>query len=386
LHYNTLSLDFLSPPDAMPSDRPNLTLDEQSFQGLLSAAFTIQEHNDRLKQARQTQAEPELHPEPEAHGVCPHCGALKPADRSRCESCGLEEFRPGERLQHNWASMWLMSQEQGLWPERSAELPIAAQHEAAQKRDLPTRDLAASGILALPIAREDAAREAIAPEKPETIHQARGESARGKTVRRGSALGKSALGDCIVDRAAESDWIPESLKDEFPADQESEDFPPAPFAPDDSERTVHPSQLSADEDSSPAEAITGASDSAPSSLHQRLANVRVTLRFHRADLYLGAAVFVFALALLWPAAASAPRRGALGPWERALITLGIAEPAAPTIHLQGDPAVNVWVDPHSALYYCPGEELYGKTADGRLATQREAQMDRFEPASRAACE
>jgi hypothetical protein len=69
-----------------------------------------------------------------------------------------------------------------------------------------------------------------------------------------------------------------------------------------------------------------------------------------------------------------------------LITLGIAEPAAPTIHLQGDPAVNVWVDPHSALYYCPGEELYGKTADGRLATQREAQMDRFEPASRAACE
>ena len=61
LHYNGLSSDTLSPPDAMPSNRPNLTrsnltLDVQSFQHLLSAAFTIQEHNDHLKQARQTQS------------------------------------------------------------------------------------------------------------------------------------------------------------------------------------------------------------------------------------------------------------------------------------------------------------------------------------------
>src|SRR6266852_1780277 len=31
----------------MPSNRHNLVLDEQSFQGLLSAAFTIQGYNDR---------------------------------------------------------------------------------------------------------------------------------------------------------------------------------------------------------------------------------------------------------------------------------------------------------------------------------------------------
>ncbi len=36
-----------SPPAVMPSNRPNLVLDEQSFQGLLSAAFTIQGYNDR---------------------------------------------------------------------------------------------------------------------------------------------------------------------------------------------------------------------------------------------------------------------------------------------------------------------------------------------------
>src|ERR1700756_3194963 len=106
----------------MPGNRPNLTLDEQSFQGLLSAAFTIQEHNDRLRHAGQTPADPQGHLEPEANSICPHCGAPKPAEGSRCESCGLDEFRPGERLQHNWASMWLMSQEQRLWPGRSTEI------------------------------------------------------------------------------------------------------------------------------------------------------------------------------------------------------------------------------------------------------------------------
>src|SRR5512141_1461416 len=92
----------------MPSSRPNLTLDERSFQGLLSAAFIIQEHNDRQKRARQAQAE------------------------AKGESTGADDLRPGERLQRNWASMWLMSQERGLWQERSGEPSEAPQKEAAQ--------------------------------------------------------------------------------------------------------------------------------------------------------------------------------------------------------------------------------------------------------------
>ena len=99
---------------------------------------------------------------------------------------------------------------------------------------------------------------------------------------------------------------------------------------------------------------------------RRLADGRVKLRFRRADLYLGTAIVVAALALLWPAAGS-PRRAALSPWERALVATGLAEAPAPAIHLQGDPGIEVWVDPHSALYYCPGEEQYGKTADGRVS-------------------
>ena len=155
------------PRDAMSSKRPNLTLDEQSFQGLLSAAFTIQEHNERLKQTRQEPAEPvvaqdselppktEAHTDPEATSVCPQCGGEKPADRDRCESCAGEELRPGERLQRNWASMWMMSQEKGLWPERSPETrestetekggpPLAAQSKPQAQ---PLDDLSASGDL-----------------------------------------------------------------------------------------------------------------------------------------------------------------------------------------------------------------------------------------------
>jgi len=149
----------------MPANRPNLTLDEQSFQGLLSAAFIIQEHNDRLKLAGQTPAEPQARLEPEANRICPHCGAPKPAapnlaEGSRCESCGLDEFRPGERLQHNWASMWLMSQEQRLWPERSPEIHegigegVPALDDESRPRPQAARDFAASGIHALPIARD----------------------------------------------------------------------------------------------------------------------------------------------------------------------------------------------------------------------------------------
>jgi hypothetical protein len=317
------------PPIAMPANRPNLTLDEQSFQGLLSAAFTIQEHNDRLKLAGQTPAEPQARLE--QANICPHCGAPKPAapkaaEGSRCESCGLDEFRPGERLQHNWASMWLMSQAQRLWPERS------------------------------PIAQEETA--IIQQREP----------------------GKAA---------AEGRWITEAT-DDFPREGlTQENLTQEELPSEGSDLAVQPFQLSAFEDSYATDATTDASISldsnAPSSVLQRFTDWHGKLRFNRADLYLGVAVFVAALALLWPAA-GAPRPAALGPWERALVTLGIAEVPAPVVHFQGDPSLAVWVDPHTALYYCPGEEQYGKTADGRFSPQREAQMDRFEPASRSACE
>ncbi len=59
-------------------------------------------------------------------------------------------------------------------------------------------------------------------------------------------------------------------------------------------------------------------------------------------------------------------------------------PALPAY--KGNPEVKVWIDQHTALYYCPGTMLYGKTVRGRYSSQRDAQVNHFEPASGQACE
>ena len=79
-----------------------------------------------------------------------------------------------------------------------------------------------------------------------------------------------------------------------------------------------------------------------------------------------------------------PPQPSLTLFEKLLVNLGLAE-APPAPSYLGNPDTQVWVDVHTALYHCPGSDLYGKTADGRFATQRDAQQDQFEPANRKAC-
>ena len=374
---------------------PHLTLDQQSFQDLLSAAFTIQQHNDRRRQAQLAPVQLETDLEPEADTACPHCGSPKLARDSRCPNCRLEELRPGERMQRNWASMWLMSQEQGLWPERSAEVRENTREASGERapNDLSPRnsvrrpiaasipDTASSGFLALPLA-SDPVGETFNPAKTKQtkpgavqdhafnrmpLDQATEYSTRGQLLREDSAEEDATARDPRTEDAdlAFQEFQLSVHEDSFRAETAFEDAPEAlEVTPD----------LTAD--SSPV---------AAGSLLHRVADWRVILRFHRADLYLGVAVCVAGLALLWPAA-TLQRHPSLGLWERTLIAMGIAEAPDPVVHLQGDPAIKVWVDPHSALYYCPGEEQYGKTADGRFSSQREAQTDHFEPAGRDACE
>jgi hypothetical protein len=75
----------------------------------------------------------------------------------------------------------------------------------------------------------------------------------------------------------------------------------------------------------------------------------------------------------------------LSMFDKLLISLGLAEaPEAP--EYKGNPDTQVWVDLHTALYYCPGSDFYGKTVGGKYSSQREAQLDQFEPALRKACE
>jgi hypothetical protein len=128
-------------------------------------------------------------------------------------------------------------------------------------------------------------------------------------------------------------------------------------------------------------------------------------RSRRGDFYLAVAVILVAVVIRWgiwsnhsvgatgrgtAVSGSATRKqpapdADLSAFDKLLIGLGLAE-APETPEYKGNPEVQVWVDPHTALYYCPGSDLYGKTPQGKITSQRDAQLDQFEPASRKACD
>jgi hypothetical protein len=124
-------------------------------------------------------------------------------------------------------------------------------------------------------------------------------------------------------------------------------------------------------------------DTAPSSRAEGW--LRHQWRVNRANFYLAGASLLLIAALSTPALdTGSPAGPQLSLFDRMLVGLGIAEaPDAPVY--RGNPDTPVWVDLHTALYYCPGSDLYGKTDGGKIATQRSAQMDQFEPAHRKAC-
>jgi putative methionine-R-sulfoxide reductase with GAF domain len=127
-------------------------------------------------------------------------------------------------------------------------------------------------------------------------------------------------------------------------------------------------------------------------------------RSRRGDVYLAVAIILVLIVVRWGilsnhsvgatgsgAAASGNsirRKSAdsdLSTFDKLLISLGLAEaPEAP--EYKGNPDTQVWIDLHTALYYCPDSDLYGKTPKGRFASQHDAQLDQFEPASRKACD
>ena len=321
----------------MSSSRPKLMLDEQSFQDMLSAAFTIQEHNTRRQKDAPARA-------------CEQCGAPLPDnhtdDASLCARCtertterSVAEPRPGEELQRKWASLWLMSQEQSLWPDRTPESQTEAGAEAPA--ETPTAVVAAHrfpGVLAIPLPAEEIAD----PVELETYRE-----------RLSSA--------------------PTALR----------------ILPDASELAVD-INFDADFDSPAPEADDQAIAAEPAVVPWSLPDLRLKLRFHRADLYLVAAIAISTFAMIWILSATpgpdAHHKPRLRAWERALISMGLAEaPEAPPAN-RGNPNISVWVDPKTALYYCVGEDLYGKAPGGHVTTQRAAQLDQFEPAGRAACE
>jgi hypothetical protein len=122
----------------------------------------------------------------------------------------------------------------------------------------------------------------------------------------------------------------------------------------------------------------------------------------RANIYVAAAAVLLLAALFdWGPSEAPPAQNAnsatagqsrkrvapqpeLSLFDKLLVDLGLAEAPAPPADL-GNPETQVWVDVHTALYYCPGAELYGKTPGGKVTSQSDAQQNQFEPAARRSC-
>ena len=122
----------------------------------------------------------------------------------------------------------------------------------------------------------------------------------------------------------------------------------------------------------------------------------------RGDIYLAIAVVLLLGVIRWgiwsnhsvrapgsPTVSAVHRRAApdadLSLFDRILVKVGLAEAPEPPEY-KGNPRTQVWVDLQTALYYCPGADLYGKTPKGRFSSQRDAQLDQYEPAYRKACD
>ena len=331
--------------DPMSTSRPKLKLDERSFQDMLAAAFTIQEHNAKRKLA--------LQPQP----ACRQCGAPAKTDEQLCGGCAGDEFRPGEQMQRKWASLWLMTQEQGLFPERPTE-----------------EEEIESGTQAMLPRRFPEALEIGASDEPTTV---------GQFEVGADEVGEVKVGEVEVGKIEVQDEADEESAREW-RDGEWRDGELDRLSP-----MALRSEIIAEGEPGFADAadlVEVPEDAAPA---LNLRDLRLKLRFHRADVYLVLAIVVSLFAMVWVLSAtptpSAQHKPRLRLWERALVSVGLAEAPQPAPR-RGNPNIQVWEDPRTALYYCVGEEQYSKTPGGRATTQREAQLDQFEPASRAACE
>jgi len=256
----------------MSTSRPKLTLDEQSFQDMLAAAFTIQEHNAKRRRSEEPQH------------VCTQCGAPAREGERLCERCSAEEQRPGEQLQRKWASMWLMSQEQGVFDQ-----PAASNHTAGET----VRDEASE----LPDLFE------ISPEPKEaTGNMGEFRFGRGRT------------------------HAVEAGEEEIARSAEELEYAPSHGALAKLNSATERVDVSADDMVLVSTEIESGNVVATP---WNLRDLRLRLRFHRADLYLVVAIIVSTFAMIWVLSAApvgaVQKKPRLRPWERAMVSLGLAD-------------------------------------------------------------
>jgi hypothetical protein len=272
--------------------------------------------------------------------ICTQCGYQFGEQELFCGRCGTARpvgTLPSGDLQSKWASLWHMQQ--------------AAEKNQETEKDSEETELDSSENSEARLSYE--LTPELSPELKKMIAQ-------------------------FPDEAGEPEAEPRSVSGLVIDDAVAEDLAPVP--------------VEAGED---AKSPWGSANNAKQwldSLHAKSAG-GIWLAKHRADIYVGAAVVLLLIVLsgsgMRPAEHAVqsknPPQPSLTLFERLLVSLGLAEAPPAPVYL-GNPNATVWVDLHTALYYCSDSELYGKTPGGKFTTQRDAQMDQFEPAARKDCD
>ena len=272
---------------------------------------------------------------------CRVCGRPFLANEAFCGNCSMPRVAgaAAENLQGKWASLWYMQQAQ----------------ETQSQETIEEREVSAPPQLAVESPELHAQEEEVALPVKETLPQS--------VWRRPEKIGESARPD--PPSAFTRPLVPDAVIEDAPARDAGIGM-----------RIKNATLQDVGSPPSWDDTIRAAWGRAGRALHQQMGR-RIALAA------MAAMALIFVLVIwAWPAPASH-----LSWFESLLVKLGIAEvpqraPAAPA----GNPDVQVWVDVHTALYYCPGSDLYGKTPGGKFATQADAQMDHFEPATGALCE
>jgi len=274
--------------------------------------------------------------------VCPQCGYQFGEPELFCGRCGTPRparVLPSGDLQSKWASMWHLQQ--------TAENKQHKEEEESEKTEIESPEIAEAEV------SSELAHE-LSPELKKMMEQFSDELGEAEIAPENN----SAL---VISGETVEDTTPLSLAVQEPAKS------PSPWA---SATQTH-------------EWLE--------SLHPKSAG-GIWLAKHRADVYVGAAVLLLLIVLsgwgMRPAENHAQVKSAqpnLTFFEKVLVSLGLAETPPTPVYL-GNPNAQVWVDLHTALYYCSNSDLYGKTPGGKFTTQRDAQLDQFEPAARRNCD
>jgi hypothetical protein len=273
---------------------------------------------------------------------CRVCGRPFSADEVFCGQCSMPRVAAsadGDGLQSKWASMWFMQQAQDTLQERRPAIGKFSLHAPPPAKSPAPPMPAPTPTPAAPV--RHAGRPAYEPIAPAYMTRSTAQPTAG----------------------AADDFV---------------------FAEDREDQQRKHSLLRILEEGSRSEASS--SEYWPSVLSRLrpLLGVRLRIGKRIATVALVSMLVFLLLAtwLSWPLQSS-PR---LSWFESLLVDLGLAEvQARPAVVYTGNPNVRVWEDVHTALYYCPDSDLYGKTPGGRFSTQRRAQEDQFEPATRVAC-